>query len=150
MIASAGYQAAFIRWGIIQGVTVIVAAFFLKSPPVGWMPKTWRLKGSQEVKKRQTRQDFTRDVSRLAFTVLVLAMRHPLFQFLCRFGQLVGNFPQKLRRAPLRCGRYLFIQIFPQTCNFVVQLPPEFFEFVHRSSSPVARRVSQGVYRNAF
>jgi len=59
MIASAGYQAAFIRWGIIQGITVIVAAFFLKSPPVGWMPKTWRLKGSPEVKKRQTQVDFT-------------------------------------------------------------------------------------------
>jgi len=59
MIASAGYQAAFIRWGIIQGVTVIVAAFFLKSPPTGWMPKTWRLKGSPEVKKRQTQVDFT-------------------------------------------------------------------------------------------
>ena len=59
MIASAGYQAAFIRWGIIQGLTVIVAAFFLKSPPAGWMPKTWRLKGSPEVKKRQTQVDFT-------------------------------------------------------------------------------------------
>jgi OFA family oxalate/formate antiporter-like MFS transporter len=59
MINSAGYQAAFIRWGIIQGITVIVAAFFLKSPPVGWMPKTWRLKGSPEVKKRQTQVDFT-------------------------------------------------------------------------------------------
>jgi MFS transporter, OFA family, oxalate/formate antiporter len=59
MIASAGYQAAFIRWGIIQGLTVVVAAFFLKSPPVGWMPKTWRLKGSPEVKKRQTQVDFT-------------------------------------------------------------------------------------------
>jgi MFS transporter, OFA family, oxalate/formate antiporter len=59
MIASAGYQAAFIRWGIIQGLTVIVAAAFLKSPPAGWMPKTWRLKGSQEVKKRQTQVDFT-------------------------------------------------------------------------------------------
>jgi OFA family oxalate/formate antiporter-like MFS transporter len=59
MIASAGYQAAFIRWGIIQGVTVIIAALFLKSPPVGWMPKTWRSKGSQEVKKRQTQVDFT-------------------------------------------------------------------------------------------
>ncbi len=59
MIASAGYQAAFIRWGIIQGLTVIVAAFFLKSPPAGWMPKTWRIKGSQEVKKRQTQADFT-------------------------------------------------------------------------------------------
>jgi OFA family oxalate/formate antiporter-like MFS transporter len=59
MIASAGYQAAFIRWGIIQGVTVIIAAFFLKSPPTGWMPKTWRIKGSPEVKKRQTQVDFT-------------------------------------------------------------------------------------------
>jgi len=38
---------------------VIVAAFFLKSPPAGWMPKTWRLTGSQEVKKRQTQADFT-------------------------------------------------------------------------------------------
>ena len=59
MIASAGYQATFIRWGIIQGLTVLVAAWFLKSPPVGWMPKTWRLKGSPEVKKRQTQVDFT-------------------------------------------------------------------------------------------
>src|SRR5580704_8659467 len=59
MIASAGYQAAFIRWGIIQGATVIVAAFFLKSPPAGWLPKTWRSKGSAEVKKRQSQVDFT-------------------------------------------------------------------------------------------
>src|SRR6266568_2080180 len=41
MIASAGYQAAFIRWGIIQGVTVIVAALFLKAPPPNWLPGTW-------------------------------------------------------------------------------------------------------------
>lgn len=59
MINSAGYQAAFIRWGIIQGITVIVAAVFLKSPPVGWMPKTWRSKGSPVVKQRQTQVDFT-------------------------------------------------------------------------------------------
>jgi OFA family oxalate/formate antiporter-like MFS transporter len=59
MIATAGYQAAFIRWGIIQGLTVIVAAFFLKSPPAGWLPKTWRSKGSEEVKKRQSPVDFT-------------------------------------------------------------------------------------------
>ena len=59
MINTSGYQAAFIRWGIIQGVTVIISAFFLKSPPAGWMPKTWRLKGSPEVKKRQTQVDFT-------------------------------------------------------------------------------------------
>jgi hypothetical protein len=60
MIASAGYQAAFIRWGIIQGVTVIVAAFFLKSPPAGWLPGTWTPEqAGGEVKKRQTKVDFT-------------------------------------------------------------------------------------------
>jgi MFS transporter, OFA family, oxalate/formate antiporter len=59
LIASAGYQTAFIRWGIIQGVTVLVAALFLKAPPAGWMPKTWRVKGSEVVKKRQTQVDFT-------------------------------------------------------------------------------------------
>ena len=59
MIASSGYQAAFIRWGIIQGVTVIVAAFFMQSPPAGWMPKTWRSVGAEPVKKRQSPVDFT-------------------------------------------------------------------------------------------
>ncbi len=59
MINSAGYQATFIRWGIIQGIVVIVAAFFLKSPPVGWLPKTWRTKGSEEVRTRQAPISFT-------------------------------------------------------------------------------------------
>jgi MFS transporter, OFA family, oxalate/formate antiporter len=59
MIASAGYQAAFIRWGIIQGVTVIIAALFLKSPPAGWLPGTWTPeKAGGEVIKRQTKYDF--------------------------------------------------------------------------------------------
>ena len=58
MIASSGYQATFIRWGIIQGVVVIIAALFLAAPPPGWLPKTWRTKGSQEVKKRQSPVDF--------------------------------------------------------------------------------------------
>src|SRR5580704_4943774 len=58
MIASAGYQTAFIKWGIIQGVVVVVAALFLKAPPAGWLPKTWRLKGSPEVKVRQSAVDF--------------------------------------------------------------------------------------------
>jgi OFA family oxalate/formate antiporter-like MFS transporter len=58
MIATAGYQAAFIKWGIIQGAVVVVAALFLKAPPTGWLPKTWRLKGSPEVKVRQSPVDF--------------------------------------------------------------------------------------------
>ena len=59
MIDSAGYQATFIRWGIIQGIVVLIAAWFLAAPPVGWLPKTWRIKGSDEVKKRQSPVDFT-------------------------------------------------------------------------------------------
>ena len=38
---------------------MIIASLFLKAPPSGWMPKTWRLKGSEEVKKRQSQVDFT-------------------------------------------------------------------------------------------
>ncbi|HEY6250728.1 MAG TPA: oxalate/formate MFS antiporter [Candidatus Angelobacter sp.] len=59
MINTAGYQATFIRWGIIQGIIVLIAAWFLASPPAGWLPKTWRIKGSEEVKKRQSPVDFT-------------------------------------------------------------------------------------------
>lgn len=59
MIDSAGYQATFIRWGIIQGIVVLIAAWFLAAPPAGWLPKTWRIKGSEEVKKRQSPVDFT-------------------------------------------------------------------------------------------
>jgi MFS transporter, OFA family, oxalate/formate antiporter len=59
MIASAGYQATFIRWGIIQGAVVVLAALFLKAPPTGWLPKTWRSKGSEDVKTRQAAISFT-------------------------------------------------------------------------------------------
>ena len=60
MITSAGYQATFQQWGIIQGAVVVVAAFFLKSPPKGWLPRTWTLEArAAELKKRQTAADFT-------------------------------------------------------------------------------------------
>src|SRR5215472_2164533 len=59
MIASAGYQATFIRWGILQGAVVVVAAFFLKAPHEGWLPKTWRSKGSESVRTRQGPVSFT-------------------------------------------------------------------------------------------
>ena len=41
-----------------SGAVVVVAALFLKAPPTGWLPKTWRLKGSPEVKVRQSSVDF--------------------------------------------------------------------------------------------
>jgi OFA family oxalate/formate antiporter-like MFS transporter len=59
MINSQGYQAAFIKWGLLQGVVVVIAAMFLKAPPEGWLPKTWRSKGSDEVRTRQIAVSFT-------------------------------------------------------------------------------------------
>jgi MFS transporter, OFA family, oxalate/formate antiporter len=53
-----GYQHTFVVWGLIQGAVVVIAAMFLKAPPAGWLPKTWRLKGSPEVKARQSQTDF--------------------------------------------------------------------------------------------
>ena len=58
MPPGSGYQHTFIVWGIIQGLVVVVAALFLKAPPAGWLPKTWRMKGSPEVKARQSQRDF--------------------------------------------------------------------------------------------
>src|SRR6266851_4190249 len=40
---SAGYQQTFIQWGLIQGAVVFVAAWFLRAPPAGWLPRTWTL-----------------------------------------------------------------------------------------------------------
>jgi MFS transporter, OFA family, oxalate/formate antiporter len=57
--AGSGYQHTFVVWGIIQGLVVILAAMFLKAPPAGWLPKTWRSKGSEEVRTRQAAISFT-------------------------------------------------------------------------------------------
>jgi len=60
MINGAGYQATFQQWGILQGIVVVVAALFLKSPPKNWLPRSWALGArTAEVKKRQTVLDFT-------------------------------------------------------------------------------------------
>ena len=41
MIKSSGYRSAFITWGIVQGIVVLVAAQFIKMPPSGWLPAGW-------------------------------------------------------------------------------------------------------------
>lgn len=56
--AGSGYQHTFIVWGIVQGIVVVIAAWFIQAPPAGWLPKTWRTIGSDEVKKRQSPVDF--------------------------------------------------------------------------------------------
>jgi OFA family oxalate/formate antiporter-like MFS transporter len=59
LINSAGHQAAFTRWGIIQGATVMLAALFLRVPPAGWQPKNWGAAADANPKKRQTGVDFS-------------------------------------------------------------------------------------------
>ncbi|HYB70111.1 MAG TPA: oxalate/formate MFS antiporter [Candidatus Bathyarchaeia archaeon] len=41
MIKTAGYAHTFVVWGIIQGVVVLVAGFFIVRPPEGWSPPGW-------------------------------------------------------------------------------------------------------------
>jgi OFA family oxalate/formate antiporter-like MFS transporter len=38
MIDSSGYQSAFVTWGVLQGIAVIVTAQFLRKPPSDWRP----------------------------------------------------------------------------------------------------------------
>src|SRR5437868_12611724 len=42
MINNRGYQDAFIYWGILQGLVVVVCALCLKAPPAGWLPHAWK------------------------------------------------------------------------------------------------------------
>ncbi|MFL5419630.1 MAG: oxalate/formate MFS antiporter [Myxococcales bacterium] len=60
LINSAGYQTAFIQWGIIQGAVVVFASLFLRAPPAGWMPQGWSAKtAAAEVRRRQSAADFS-------------------------------------------------------------------------------------------
>jgi OFA family oxalate/formate antiporter-like MFS transporter len=60
MITNQGYQAAFITWGIVQGVVVILAALFLEAPPADWLPGEWgRASQGQPVKARQSGVEFS-------------------------------------------------------------------------------------------
>src|SRR5918911_1229650 len=52
MINSNGYQYAFIYWGVIQGAVVVFASLFLKSPPAGWLPKSWKAAPAAEQAKK--------------------------------------------------------------------------------------------------
>jgi OFA family oxalate/formate antiporter-like MFS transporter len=60
LIERAGYQTAFIQWGLIQGAVVVIAALFLKAPPHGWLPQAWTQASlGEKVKQRQSTVEFT-------------------------------------------------------------------------------------------
>jgi len=60
MIKTGGYQSAFIFWGAIQGLVVLVAAQFLRLPPAGWAPANWEaIKVKVQRKVQQSSRDYT-------------------------------------------------------------------------------------------
>lgn len=60
MIKSSGYRSAFITWGIVQGIVVLLAAQFIKMPPAGWLPAGWEaLKAKVQRKVQQSMCDCT-------------------------------------------------------------------------------------------
>src|SRR5882672_2438126 len=60
LIEHNGYRAAFIIFGAIQGVVVLVAAQFLRMPPPGWLPAGWEsIKAKVQRKVQQSARDYT-------------------------------------------------------------------------------------------
>src|SRR5215468_236244 len=59
MIKTSGYQSAFIFWGVVQGIVVLVAAQFLRLPPAGWAPANWEaIKAKVQRKVQQSSYDY--------------------------------------------------------------------------------------------
>jgi len=60
MIKSSGYESAFITWGIIQGIVVLIAAQFLRMPPPNWLPAGWEaIKAKVQRKVQMSSRDST-------------------------------------------------------------------------------------------
>ncbi len=60
MINSSGYRAAFITFGLIQGVVVIAAAPFMTMPPAGWILEGWEIaKLKLQAKVPQSSRNYT-------------------------------------------------------------------------------------------
>src|SRR2546423_1396744 len=60
LIEHSGYRTAFMIFGAIQGVVVLVAAQFLRMPPVGWSPAGWEtIKAKVQRKVQQSSRDYT-------------------------------------------------------------------------------------------
>ena len=59
MIKTTGYRSAFITWGIVQGLVVLVASQFLRMPPSGWIPAGWEeIKAKVQRKVQQSSKDY--------------------------------------------------------------------------------------------
>jgi OFA family oxalate/formate antiporter-like MFS transporter len=60
MIRTTGYRSAFIVWGAIQGLVVLIAAQFLRMPPADWLPSRWEaVKAQVHRRVQQSSRDYT-------------------------------------------------------------------------------------------
>lgn len=60
LIEHRGYRSAFIIFGAIQGVVVLIAAQFLRMPPAGWLPAGWEaIKAKVQSRVQQSTRDYT-------------------------------------------------------------------------------------------
>lgn len=60
LIEQAGYRVAFVAFGAIQGIVVLLAAQFLRMPPAGWSPPGWEaIKANGQRKVQQSSRDYT-------------------------------------------------------------------------------------------
>src|SRR5262245_8549523 len=91
MIESNGYQSAFIFWGSVQGLIVLLAAQFLRTPPAGWFPAGWEaIKVKIQRKVQQSSRDYTpREMLKTgSFHLLYLMMTLVTFSGLMITAQL--------------------------------------------------------------
>jgi len=91
MIGTSGYQSAFITWGVIQGLVVMIAAQFLRMPPEGWLPAGWEaIKARVQRKVQQSSRDSTpREMLQSgSFYLLYLMMTLVTFSGLMMTAQL--------------------------------------------------------------
>src|SRR6266852_8004203 len=59
LIQHSGYRTAFVLFGAIQGLVVLVAAQFLRMPPLGWSPAGWEtIKAKVQRKVQQSSRDY--------------------------------------------------------------------------------------------
>lgn len=91
MIKRSGYASAFILFGIIQGIVVLIAAQFLKMPADGWAPVGWETI-KQKVHKRvhQSSRDYKPQemMQNRSFYILYLMMTLVTFSGLMVTAQL--------------------------------------------------------------
>ena len=90
MIKAGGYQSAFVVWGSIQGVVVLIAAQFLNVPPEGWVPAGWEGAGKVNQKVLQSSRNYTPQemLKTRPFYILYLMMTLVTFSGLMLTAQL--------------------------------------------------------------